>query len=304
MVSRGRARVPRVRLAARQGLLVLPAGRLLPVDQRLPEQRVEPPHAARGRGRPGLEPDPVRVGVQDRGGYLGRDVGLRLRAAAQVDGELAGLGGGSSGTAGPGDGVVGGEDRADHRGLAEIGPVLDPVADDADGGQVGVRPAQGLDDRPHRRLSAGRAAQPRRRPYVDLHRQPPIRTTPGICIPGAFVAGRRTNSPEFARIFIAPVLRPLYSHADIVGAHRSLGRFRASLTPSCCPSGCAATSAGRTSLAGEGLCGCTNGEPLPRAVMATAYPLVKSGAYGAFFGVKTGGAPAAGDADPAIGLAA
>src|ERR1700761_567399 len=54
----GSGGVASVRLAARQRLLVLLAGGLLPGGEGLPVQRVEAPHAARRPGHPRPEPDP------------------------------------------------------------------------------------------------------------------------------------------------------------------------------------------------------------------------------------------------------
>ena len=291
MVSRGRARVPRVRLAAGQGLLVLPAGRLLPVDQRLPEQRVEPPHAARGRGRPRLKPNPVRAGVEDRGGHLGRDVGLRLRATAQVDGELVGLGGGSGDRPGPAVSSAArtGRTIAVSRKLALYWIQSQTTRTVA---QVGVRPAQRLDHRPHRRLRAGRAAQPRRRPDVDLHRQPADKDDARKLHSGRI---NREAADKFSRqspdMFTStPVFRPLYSHAKIVGAHSALWALPGFSHALMLPQRVRGYIRRPHKLGRRGLVRLHKRQPLPPAVMAAHTRRSKAGQTG-HFGVKTGGAP-------------
>jgi hypothetical protein len=179
--------VARVGLTAGQRLLVLLAGRLLPGGQCLPVQRVEPPDAAGRAGHPGLEPHPVaRTAAQSAGpgagavgdvhrvgqrrGHLGGDVRLRAGAAPQVHGELVALNRGLGGARAGKVSGVGGEHRPDHRDLAEVRPVLDPVADRAHRRQVDLVPAQRLDHRLDGRLRARRLAQPPDRPDVNLHR--------------------------------------------------------------------------------------------------------------------------------------
>src|SRR6185369_15598835 len=117
--------VPRVALAAGQGLLVLPAGGHLPVRQRLPVELVEPPDAAVPAGHPRLQGQPrlpVRQRLLDVRGEVLR---VNVRASAQVEGDLhLGV-----------RGVRRVRDRPADHGLAEVLLVLDPVADHA-------RPAQ------------------------------------------------------------------------------------------------------------------------------------------------------------------
>ena len=178
-----RGGVPRVALAAGQRVLVLLARGLLPVRQGLPVQRVEPPHATRRAGHPGLQPDPVpgvaaeaadagRRGrrVRQRLGHLGRHVRPRPRAAAQVDGQFVAVDGRLPRRRGGRRDLGGRQHGPHHGGVPEVVLVLDPVADHPHPGQVRVGPAQRLDQRAERRLRGRRPAKLAVGAYVNFHR--------------------------------------------------------------------------------------------------------------------------------------
>src|SRR5262249_23575574 len=90
----GGCRVEGVALAARQGLLVLASGRLLPETESIPVEAVEGPDAARNLGYPGFE----ILAAFGWGAILGRIEGLGQqwfdigrRRPAKVDAELDGV---------------------------------------------------------------------------------------------------------------------------------------------------------------------------------------------------------------------
>ena len=176
-----------VTLTAGQRLFVFPSGGLLPPLQRLPVKRVESPDAAFTGGHPRLQDGPRRargVSMLSQSRLNGRrHVGVA--AAAQVHGYLQG---GLAGRRLPGAWPVRTfrQYRPASDRLGKVVPVLDPVADHAELGQVdsGGGPCfsvpcfsdlclgdQGVDERPEdgRNVHRGRTTQLRDRADVNVH---------------------------------------------------------------------------------------------------------------------------------------
>ena len=163
--------------ATGQRRLVHPPGRLLPEIERLPIQAVEVPDATFATRSPRLQHDAAVVAplLVLRDHVPGQGLQGDVTAAAKVDRHLDLLLVGTHAYgARPGAVRAGGEDGTDIDDVAEVGPVLDPVAHDPEPGQVDGVLVQRLEDGLDRGRQVDRlvASQPRGGADVDQHALP------------------------------------------------------------------------------------------------------------------------------------
>src|SRR5215475_12513724 len=172
----GRVAIARVALAAGQGLLVAMAGRLLPLRQRGPVQRVEIPDAALCAGAPVLQEGPAGASVAQPSG--GEVLQRHTAAAPDVDCDLPAVGRRACRMrrlvrTGRGGGIV--QQRPDVHDVPEVLPVLNPVAGHPRPAQVVVACIGRLGQRVHHGRDRGgeihRVLSPEAgvRPELDEH---------------------------------------------------------------------------------------------------------------------------------------